>query len=60
MMKPILICCPTTGINVQAAVPGEPAVDGVRRYDAIDCAACGRIHLVNAATGKLLAEEDKE
>jgi hypothetical protein len=54
-MRPFLFRCPTTGMNVQAlARESEWKLDG---YVAQHCVACGGVHLVKPATGKLLSDE---
>ena len=45
--------CPATGQNVQASFDGEPVV--ADRYIPHQCAACGRIHLVNLSLPKILS-----
>ena len=57
MERPFLFRCPTTGLTVQGMVGAEPPEDESRRYTGIECTACGRMHLVNVATLKLLSEE---
>lgn len=37
---------------------GEPPSDGSKQYTAVECLACGRMHFMNVATGKLLSDED--
>jgi len=53
-MVNFVYCCPATGLNVQGfgyeSVPAD-------RYIAQGCVACGGIHMVNPATGKLVGEE---
>ncbi len=60
MARPFLYRCPTIGSQVQGSVEGEPhAADERQQYEAVECAACCRFHLVNVATLKLLAEENE-
>lgn len=50
-----LFRCPNTGLNVQHFVGESPSEkDGA--VVAVNCPACARIHLLNAATGELLRD----
>jgi len=56
-MAPFLYRCPRTGQNVQGWIaddPGEPDDDA---YEAMQCIACSRIHMVNPASGRVLGED---
>ncbi len=53
-MRTFLYRCPTTGFKVQGHVDSEPARPD--EYVAQQCPVCGRVHLVNPLTGKLLSE----
>ncbi len=44
--------CPATGLKVQGRVAVE-LLDG-ETYEPITCTACGRVHLVNPKTSKVL------
>jgi hypothetical protein len=44
--------CPNTGQSVQGW-SAEPIEDD-ERFEAVTCAACGTLHLVSPATGKVL------
>lgn len=58
MARPFRYRCPIVGSAAQAVVEGEPRPDDEsRQYEAVKCAACGRLHLVNLATLKLLSDE---
>jgi hypothetical protein len=48
--------CPTTGFRVESFASTKPLVGG---YEGVACVACGRVHLVDPATGKV-AGEDRE
>jgi hypothetical protein len=54
-MRTFIFRCPTTMASVQGACSEEPCPGPY--YVAQHCLACGGLHLVNPATGKLLAEE---
>ena len=49
--------CPRTGQMVQGWIADEP-VSG-EAYEPVTCTACGRVHLINSKTGKIL-ESTKE
>ncbi len=55
MVRNFIYRCPTTGHNVQGSTP--EVGEGQDHYIAETCLACGRVHLVNPATGKLMGEE---
>jgi hypothetical protein len=44
--------CPRTGLQVQGWADGEI-------YEPVTCTACGRIHLVNQKSGKVLEAAKK-
>ncbi len=58
-MENLVFRCTQTGSNVQVWLPQPPEADRLDSYEAVRCPACGRIHLVNRATGKTLGEKDK-
>ena len=61
MGKSFLFCCPITGQTVQGySEANESPQDERRYYEAVTCVACGRLHIVNPATGKLLSEESDQ
>ncbi len=49
--------CPATGQKVQGHVADE-LIDGAT-YEAVTCTACGRAHLVNPKSGKVLEPAKK-
>jgi len=49
--------CPRTGQMVQGRIADEP-MSG-EAYEPVTCTACGRVHLINPKTGKIL-ESAKE
>lgn len=60
-MPPFLYRCPFTSFLVQGFSAENEMSDGqTRRYEAVDCPACGSMHLVNPTTGKLMSEEAGE
>jgi hypothetical protein len=48
--------CPDTGLRVPSFESTKTS-DGT--YDVVTCVACGRVHLIDPATGKVLGQ-DKE
>ena len=58
MARSFLFRCPLTATAVQGVLEDEVEAEaGVRRYKPIECQACGRIHLINPITGKLMSKE---
>lgn len=57
MLRPFLYRCPISGQTVQGAVAGD--APDKEQYEAVECAACRRFHLVNLKTLKLLYDENK-
>jgi hypothetical protein len=55
-MPPFTFRWPNTAYRVQGYTAEE--VSGDNQYEAVFCAMCQQIHLVNPATGKVLGEED--
>ena len=55
MSRPFLFRCPTTGLTVQGL--SEKAPQAADQFVAHRCTACGGLHLVNPATGKLAADK---
>ena len=49
--------CPRTGQEVQGWATADLG-DG-ETYEPVTCTACGRIHLVNSKSGKLLEPSEK-
>ena len=57
-MAPFLYRCPNTGQNVQAWIADGPSHGDHDTYEGILCTACGRLHLVNPKTAKVLDSDD--
>jgi hypothetical protein len=58
-MENLVFRCTRSGQNVQVWLPDEPSTDRTDSYEAVTCPACGRVHLVNKATGKTLGDKEK-
>jgi hypothetical protein len=58
-MPPFLYRCPNTGHQVQGWIADDPTDRGDDAYDAMTCAACGRLHLVNPKTGRILGTDEE-
>jgi hypothetical protein len=56
IMSPFMYRCPDTGLRVPSFESTKTS-DGT--YDVVTCVACGRVHLIDPATGKVLGQ-DKE
>jgi len=61
MDRNIVFKCPRTGMNVQHRLSCEPAdsPDAENTHVAVTCLACGSMHFVNCATGKLLLDANR-
>jgi hypothetical protein len=57
-MVPFTYRCPRTGLQVQGWAAADPLTDG-EIYEPVTCNACGRIHLVNSKSGKVLESAKK-
>ena len=58
MAKSVLFRCPVTKLQVQGQLEGkEVPRDGMRHFEGVHCAACRSVHLIDAATGRLLSED---
>jgi len=59
MDRNVVFRCPRTGTNVQHRIPcaSSDSSDVENAHLAIVCLACGSVHFVNSATGKLLGGE---
>jgi len=44
---------------VQIEVVAAPVAEHADAYEVVACAACGRLHLVNKATGKMLSDREE-
>jgi hypothetical protein len=53
-MRNFIFRCPVSGLSVQGSDTGT---ESAPHYVAESCLACGGVHVVNPATGKLLSEE---
>ncbi len=61
MGRAYLFCCPTTGQNVQGYSEQDPPEAGAPpAYEGVVCLACGSLHIVDPATGRLLTKENKD
>jgi hypothetical protein len=59
-MTTFIYRCPTTGLNVQGLfVDRQPAVSSGHAFESMTCTACGRTHLVDPKTGKVLGDMRK-
>jgi hypothetical protein len=57
-MVPFTYRCPRIGLQVQGWAAADPLTDG-EIYEPVTCIACGRIHLVNAKSGKMWDAAEK-
>jgi hypothetical protein len=53
-MPTFLYRCPNTGLRVQGWIANDRTERDEDNFEAVTCPACGRVHLVNPKTGKVL------
>jgi hypothetical protein len=56
-MAAFLFTCPRTNLKVQHWLDDDEDVPETE-YEAVQCQACARLHLINRKNGKLLGEKD--
>ncbi len=56
-MHNFLYRCPIVGLNVQGSIKRDKPADVGKDYHIVHCLACGGVHIVNPATGRLLRDE---
>ena len=56
-MSPFTYRCPKTGFRVQSHSPTKTS-DGA--YEVVECVICGRVHLVNPVSGRVLGENKEK
>jgi hypothetical protein len=56
MATTLFFLCPSTGAQVQARFTDNASEDEDHGeiYERVTCTACGRLHMVNLRTGKIL------
>ena len=57
-MAAFLYRCPRTRLPVQGWIADERSPLEKQNYEAMNCLACGGVHLVNPASGKMIDEDD--
>ncbi|MGB5184378.1 MAG: hypothetical protein WBO12_19610 [Xanthobacteraceae bacterium] len=57
-MATFLYRCPNTRLRVQGWIADEWSQPETQNYEAMNCIACGGVHLVNLANGKTINEDD--
>jgi hypothetical protein len=58
VMATFLYRCAKTRLRVQGWVADEPILSEGQNYEAMNCLACGGVHLVNPVSGKTINEDD--
>jgi hypothetical protein len=56
-MAAFIYRCPVTGYNVQALAPDDLTKGGEDAFQSVTCTVCGRVHLVNPKTGKVVGDQ---
>jgi len=59
-MATFLFRCPNTRLKVQGWSAEEMPEDGRNDYETTTCAACGQLHWVNQASGRVLGDTQEE
>jgi hypothetical protein len=59
-MATFLYRCPKTRLRVQGWVADEWSQPEQQNYEAVNCIACGGVHLVNPANGKTINDENSK
>jgi hypothetical protein len=57
-METFVFRCPNTGRNVQGWSAEEIRDDAPDCYESVSCTACGQLHFVKRATGKVLGDRE--
>jgi hypothetical protein len=52
--------CPRTGEEAQGWDTADHLTDGGEIYEPVTCTACGRVHLINRKSGKVLEAAKKK
>jgi hypothetical protein len=59
-MASLLYRCPNTGLQVQGWLDDTPDTElGKESYQGERCPACGKLHFVNAKSGKILGVDEE-
>jgi hypothetical protein len=60
-MTTFIYRCPATGYNVQGLLADHQRGTGgnANAFESVTCTACGRVHLVDPKTGKVLGDTRK-
>lgn len=59
-MPTLLYQCPKMRMGVQTWLATDPSRHENDGYESITCIVCGRMHLVDRRTGKVVSENDDE
>jgi hypothetical protein len=55
-MAAFIYRCPATGYNVQGFVADDPAMGAEDAFRTVTCTVCGRVHLANPKTGRVVGD----
>jgi hypothetical protein len=58
-MGKLIFRCIRTGMNAQVWLPDTQPTERTDGYEPVICPACGRLHLVNTTTGKMLSDKER-
>jgi hypothetical protein len=51
--------CPITGMTIQGHAEVDEGAIEANRYKPLTCSSCGRVHLIDPNTGRLLTDTDE-
>ena len=58
-MATFIFRCPASGVSVQGWISDDAGSDSENEFVSISCTACRQVHLVNAATGRVLGDQSE-
>jgi len=56
-MASLVFRCPALGVSVQGWISDDGKSGSESEFIGVACTACRQVHLVNAATGRVLGDE---
>ena len=59
-MESLVFRCAQTGTNVQVWLADSMQPEHDDSYEAVTCPACGRVHLINRKTGRMLGNKHQD
>ena len=59
-MESLVFRCTQTSTNVQVWLADSIQPERDDSYEAVTCPACGRVHLINRKTGRMLGNKNQD